>query len=143
MKKIMIMVAALVLITGCDKKLKNYDSLQASLNNKFKNHILLKQEDIQGIYSVNTELFKTTYIKVDDKNKTPDMYAIFELGDDYDACIEEVEFFIEKYKSSWANDIEATSLINKGIKKEIGNYIIYVVSKNPKEVIETIKGFIK
>ena len=142
MKSFIILLIAIVSFTGCDKKLKNYDMLSASLNSKFKNHIQLKDEEIKGIYDLNTRLFKNITINVDNENKSAEMYAIFELGNDYDACIEEVEYFIEQYKRSWEND-EQVKLVNDGVKEEMGNYIIYVVNENPNEIINEIKGFIK
>ena len=142
MKSFIILLIAIVSFTGCDKKLKNYDMLSASLSNKFKNHIQLKEEEVKGIYNLNTRLFKNVIINVDNENKSPEMYAIFELGSDYDSCIEEVEYFIEQYKRSWENS-EQTKLVNDGIKEEMGDYIIYVVNENPNEIINEIKGFIK
>ena len=91
---------------------------------------------------MNTRLFKNVIINVDNENKSSEMYAIFELGSDYDSCIEEVEYFIEQYKRSWENN-EQMKLVNNGIKEEIGDYIIYVVNENPNEIINEIKGFIK
>ena len=142
MKSFIILLIAIVSFTGCDKKLKNYDMLSASLSNKFKNHIQLKEEEVKGIYNLNTRLFKNVIINVDNENKSLEMYAIFELGSDYDSCIEEVEYFIEQYKRAWENN-EQMKLVNNGIKEEIGNYIIYVVNENPNEIINEIKGFIK
>ena len=142
MKSFIILLIAIVSFTGCDKKLKNYDMLSASLSNKFKNHIQLKEEEVKGIYNLNTRLFKNVIINVDNENKSSEMYAIFELGSDYDSCIEEVEYFIEQYKRAWENN-KQMKLVNNGIKEEIGNYIIYVVNENPNEIINEIKGFIK
>ena len=70
MKSFIILLIAIVSFTGCNKKLKNYDMLSASLSNKFKNHIQLKEEEVKGIYDLNTRLFKNVIINVDNENKS-------------------------------------------------------------------------
>ena len=140
MKKI-ILVIMMIFLVGCEKQSLDLNKIGNIVKSDIKDSMKLSNSEIEGIYNIDTSVFKNATIYVDKKSESSNVYAIFEANSDYDSALLEAEYFMEQYKKNWnnANLKEEANKIKNSKSLEYEDYIIYVVSENANEAIEKIK----
>ena len=140
MKKI-ILVIMMIFLVGCEKQSLDLNKIGNIVNADIEDSMKLSNSEIEGIYNIDTSVFKNATIYVDKKSESSNVYAIFEANSDYDSALLEAEYFMEQYKKNWnnANLKEEANKIKNSKSLEYEDYIIYVVSENANEAIEKIK----
>ena len=145
MKKIIFLLLTVFMITGCGNKELDIKKINDMIKADFKDSMKLSNNELEGIYNIDTSVFKNASVYVDKSSNNADVYAVFEVKGDYDAALLETEYFIEQYKKSWDQGYfpEEVKKIKNSEKEEYNNYIIYVVSDNASNAVEKIKGCTK
>ncbi len=140
MKKIFLVIMMLFLV-GCEKQSLDLNKINNIVKADIKDSMKLSNSEIEGIYNIDTSVFKNATIYVDKNSESSNVYAIFEAKSDYDSALLEAEYFMEQYKKAWDNDVlkEESNKIKNGKSLEYEDYIIYVVSDNANEALDKIK----
>ena len=139
MKKIILVLISVLTLTGCSSKTLNYDNVFKNLSDEYEGFTKVDKDTLEGVYGIDTSLFKS-YIVVASSDKVDSrMYAIFEV--DSDDARYEAGYFMDIYQDSWLTGYfpEQEKLVEKYKKEEYGNYIIYVVNEDTKKIIDLIK----
>ena len=139
MKKLIILIISVFVLTGCSSKSLNYDTIYKNLSNEYEGFAKMDEETLEGVYGVDTSTLKS-YLVVTSKDKVDSrMYAIFET--DNEEGKEEANYFMDIYQDSWLTGYfpEQEKLVKKYKKEEYGNYIIFVVNEDTQKIIEEIK----
>ena len=139
MKKLIILIISVFVLTGCSSKSLNYDTIYKNLSNEYEGFAKMDEETLEGVYGVDTSTLKS-YLVVTSKDKVDSrMYAIFET--DNEEGKEEANYFMDIYQDSWLTGYfpEQEKLVKKYKKEAYGNYIIFVVNEDTQKIIEEIK----
>ena len=139
MKKLIVLIISILVITGCSSKSLNYDNIYKNLSSEYEGFAKMDTETLEGVYGVDTSTLKS-YLVVTSKDKVDSrMYAIFET--DNEEGKEEANYFMDIYQDSWLTGYfpEQEKLVKKYKKEEYGNYIIFVVNEDTQKIIEEIK----
>ena len=139
MKKILLVLTSILLLTGCGSKSLNYDTIYNNLKDEYEGFVKVDKDTLEGVYGIDTSLFKS-YIVVTSNDKVDSrMYAIFEV--DSDDAKYEAGYFMDIYQDSWLTGYfpEQEKLVEKYKKEEYGNYIIYVVNEDTDKILKLIK----
>lgn len=136
-----ILLATLVLTTACSNKNINLDKVYNNLEDEYSKFTKVDTEIISGVYGVDTDVFENVLVVMEESSTTSKMYAVFEAKDNFEDAYDEAKYFADKYKESWQNGyfLEEEALVEDGELETYGNYIIYVVNKDPNKIIELIK----
>lgn len=143
MKKILlVLLSSLFILTGCNSsttKTLEYDNIYKALENEYKGYKKVDKDTLEGVYSIDTSLFKSFMVVMSEDQTTSRMYAIFET--ESDEAKYEAEYFIEAYKDSWNNGYfpKEEKLVNDSEKEVYGNYVIYVVNDEPEKIFDLIE----
>ena len=143
MKKILI-VLALLLVVGCGNKTTlNLEEVESSLNNSnlFSGNDNVEVDYLNKKYGLVTEGIKSATISMSSMLTSARMYAIFE-ADDVDTVKKNTDAFMEKYAASWmmGYNLEQEALVENRMVTTYGNYIIYIISEDNNEALDLIKG---
>ena len=128
----------LFMLTGCgEKEMKDLDIVKASaaVEQSLNNTESIDGEVLSDVYGINLSLMESYVIK---KNSNGEMYAIVLTSNKTDAK-DEMEKYFEKVRDfNVAYSPEQVKLIDERLEKEIGNYLIYIVSENSEKIYQDI-----
>lgn len=138
MKKVLIVLLSLFMITGCGgNDIQDLDMNKASniIEESLKEMEAVSEESLQDIYAVDTSLFTSCIIK---QNTEGEMYAII-LTSNKTTAKENMEAYFNKVRDyNVAYSPEQVKLIDNRLEKEIGNYLIYIVSEDSEKIYQDI-----
>lgn len=136
MKKILVMLMMLFMMTGCGE-IKELDISKAS--NAVEKTLIgmetIESETLDDVYDIDLELLEEYVIK---QNTEGEMYAII-LTNNKAEVKENMENYFDKVRDfNTAYSPETVKLIDDRLEKEIGNYLIYIVSNDSEKVYQDI-----
>lgn len=145
MKKrfVLFLVLSLFIFTGCNSNNKeiDLDNVFNNLKDEYSEFVRVDEETLTGAYGIDLSVFEEYLVVMEEDNTTAKMYAVFKTKDEIDAATYEAEYFVSQYKESWLNGYfkEEEALVQDGDLETYGNYIIYVVNKDPDNIMKLIK----
>ncbi|MBE6144666.1 MAG: DUF4358 domain-containing protein [Firmicutes bacterium] len=138
MKRVLIVLISLFMITGCGgSDIQELDIAKASntIEESLKDMEVVSEESLKDIYAVDTSLFTSFVIK---QNMEGEMYAII-LTSNKTMSKENMEAYFNKVRDyNVAYSPEQVKLIDNRLEKEIGNYLIYIVSEDSDKIYQDI-----
>ena len=138
MKKILAMLMMLFMMTGCgESEMKDLDISKASIavEKTLSNMEVIEAATLDDVYDIDLELLQEYVIK---QNSNGEMYAII-LTNDKSEVKENMEEYFDKVRDfNTAYSPEQVKLIDERLEKEIGNYLIYIVSNDSEKVYQDI-----
>lgn len=138
MKKIMLMLMMLFIITGCGQSgIKDLDMDKASqaIEQTLIGMENIKDETLSDVYDLDFDTDEKHIIK---QNSNGEMYAIIYTSDKYEVK-EEMENYFDKLRDfNTAYSPEKVKLIDERLEKEIGNYLIYIVALDNEAIYQDI-----
>ena len=141
--KLALIIFLSITITGCSDKNIDISKIQTNLENDYPSFDKLDKESLEGSYGIDTSKFENYIVVIDKTSNKGSMYAVFKAKkNDSESAEYEAEYFIDRYKDSWSLGYfpEETKLVNEGVKEIYGEYIIFVVNKDPDKIISKIKN---
>lgn len=138
MKKICVLVIMLLIVTGCgSSSLNNLDINKASIavEKTLDDMVNIEGETLEDVYGVSTSTIEEFIVK---QNGDGDMYAIIKAKDKTKVK-EDMEGYFEKIKTyNEAYEPDRLETLENRLEKEIGDYLIYIVSEDAKDIYEDI-----
>ena len=138
MKKILVMLMMLFMITGCGgNEITELDINKASntVEQTLTGMKAIDNETLDDVYDVDLELLQEHIIK---QNSDGEFYAII-LTNDTSEVKEDMDEYFEKVRDfNTAYSPEQVKLIDERLEKEIGNYLIYIVSEDSEKIYQDI-----
>ncbi len=142
MKKINLISLTIIfgLLCGCSKNMGNLTEIDMNkvsniLDSNLKNMNKVEEDELKDVYSLDTTNMEKYIIKV---NKDGDLYAIIKCKD-IEATKQSMEDYFKKVKDfNQSYSPERLKILENREEREIGNYIIYIVSKNSEELYQKI-----
>ena len=138
MKKILVMLMMLFMMTGCgESEIKDLDISKASnaVEQTLAGMETIESETLDDVYDIDLELLEEYVIK---QNNDGEMYAIILTNNKSDVK-EDMEDYFDKVRDfNTAYSPETVKLIDERLEKEIGNYLIYIVSNDSEKVYQDI-----
>ena len=142
MKKIYILIVLLLLITACGKEVKKLDINKASvaIEESLDNMVNIDGETLEKVYGVSLSNIEEFIVK---QNGDGDMYAIIKPKDKAKVQKDMEGYFsiIKKYNKEFEPDRLET--LENRLEKEIGDYLIYIVSENSEDIYKDVLDIIK
>lgn len=137
MKKIIILLM-LFIITGCgNTEINELDINKTSqiIENYLMDMVTVDEEELENIYALKLDSIQEYIIK---QNSDGDMYAIIKTEDKIDVK-EQIQNYFDKVRDfNTAYSPERVELIDNRLEKEIGDYLIYIVSNNSEKIYHDI-----
>lgn len=143
MKKLCVLIIMLFLVTGCgNSELNNLDITKASnvIEQSLKRMVEIEGTTLEDVYGLDLSVVEEYVVK---QNNYGDLYAILKTNDK-ETVKEDMEGYLEKIKEF--NEVyapERLEILEDIVEKEIGDYLIYIVSEDAeaiyKDVIDTIE----
>ena len=99
MKKVFLILISLFIITGCQSKTLNYDTIYNNLKDEYEGFVKVDKETLEGVYGIDTSLFKSYLVVISSDKVDSRMYAIFEA--DTEEAKYEAGYFMDIYQDSW------------------------------------------
>jgi len=138
MKKILVVGIMLFMITGCgNSEIKDLDVNKASsaIEQTLSNMESVEANVLTDVYNMDFNSLESYVIK---QNTEGDMYAIV-LTNNKSETKEQFEKYFEKVRDfNVAYSPEQVKQIDERLEKEIGNYLIYIVSENNEKIYQDI-----
>ena len=137
MKKIIVLLL-LFIITGCgSSEIKDLDINKTSqiIENSLLNMETVEGEELENIYDLNLNSLSEYVVK---QNDDGDMYAIVKTEDKV-SVKEQMDNYFDKVRDfNTAYSPERVELIDNRLEKEIGDYLIFIVSNDSEKIYQDI-----
>ena len=138
MKKTIWLLVSLLMITGCgNEELKNLDMNKAvvTIEETLKEMTVIDKDSLENVYGMNFELIKDYVIK---ENEIGELYAIIHTTEKNTVKDIMNTYFVKLRDFSVAYAPERIELLDNRLEKEVGDYLIYIVSKDANTVYNDI-----
>lgn len=138
MKKIFILFITLLFVAGCgNSDLTNLDLNKASIaaENTLKNMANIDSETLENVYGLDLSLVDEYVIK---ENDDGEVYAIIKTKNKSDVKEDMEEYFSKIKEFDEAYSPERLEILENRTEKEIGDYLIYIVSSSADNVYKDI-----
>ena len=155
MKKILLLIMGLFLITGCGEK-KEENNLDVKLNmNEIKENLssikidggnpyneMDSVNDLELIdgYGIDVTLLEDYVIYISSSVEDPSMYMVLKVSEENKSVIKyQVDDMFNQYLSAYKGYYpEAATIIEDKMEKEYNGYLIYIVSNDNQKVYDEI-----
>ena len=154
MKKLLMVLALLLVFTGCGEKevVLDLEKVEIELNNLeitedeervklFENNTKMSNDAIEG-RQIDTNLFEEILFSMDTTSNTANIYiiALPKEGNE-EKCDEQIDSYLDKYKDNveMYNPEEARKIEDR-LEETYGNYYIYIISKDNALALDKIKS---
>lgn len=138
MKKICVLIIMLLAVTGCGGSgLTNLDINKASaaVEKTLNNMVNIEGDTLEDVYGINLSTIEEFVVK---QNGDGDMYAIIKAKDKAKVK-EDMKGYFDKIKEyNEAYEPDRLETLEDRLEKEIGDYLIYIVSEDAKDIYEDI-----
>ncbi|MBR1416693.1 MAG: DUF4358 domain-containing protein [Bacilli bacterium] len=147
MKKVLIIIGAMLLLCGCqsNESITYLDINKASsaLDSKYGNMNAMDKSELETIYGLDTSKFIEYQIK-SSTSSNGNFYAIIKVDDanKKNAQDQMKNMFSILENQSNLYSPEAVKLLKNRLETSVGNYLIYIVSDNNNAYYDVLKGFI-
>lgn len=147
MKKFIIVLIGMVLLTGCSGnsgKTLNIDKASNSLDKEMKNMVVLEDKELEAIYGLDLSLIDKYVIK-SSSNRNGYLYALIKVSDkNKDKVKEQMSNLFETLETqSNLYSPEAVRVLENRVETSIGNYLIYLSYEDTDKAYELVKENIK
>lgn len=137
MKKILLVLFAVMFMTGCGNNVSeiNVESTQNTIEETLKNMKSVNDESLEDVYGLDLSLMEVHVIK---QNSDGDFYAIIKTKNKTEVKNDMEKYFdkIQKFNTNYSP--ERLQILDNRVEKEIGDYLIYIVSENADAVYDNI-----
>ena len=137
MKKIIILVGILLLVTGCGKTVSNLDmkKTQNIIEESLKEMVDVEDDSLTDVYGLDLDLMDEHVIRLNDNG---DLYAIIKTKQKAKVKNEMTKYFekVQKFNTNYSP--ERIEILNNRVEKEIGDYLIYIVAENAETIYKNI-----
>ena len=140
MKKIIVLlIVSIILVSGCSKKenITEIDMKEVGniIEKKLNNMETVSDNEITKIYGLDTTNIEEYIIK---ENKDGDLYAIIKTKDVDEAKTAMDDYFkkVKEFHQSYSP--KRLKILENRVEREIGNYLIYIVSEDAEDIYEDI-----
>lgn len=146
MKKIILVIGALLFIVGCSSSAStNLDISKASeaLDAKYTNMNEMDSVELEAVYELDLSLFDEYKIK-SSSLANGNFYALIKVSDSNKSAVKDKMDNMFKVLENQSNlySPEAVNLLKNRLETSVGNYLIYIVSEDNNAYYDAIKGFI-
>lgn len=149
MKKIIICLIGLLLLTGCGASSNSevtldMDAASKSLDAEMKDMVSMEDRELEAIYGIDLSLMDDYVIK-SNSNKDGSVYAIIKVSDkNKDEVKKQMDNFFETLESqSSLYSPEAVGILQDKVQTSVGNYLIYISYKDTDKAYDLVKENIK
>ena len=149
MKKIIICLIGLLLLTGCgasnnSEATLDMDAASKSLDAEMKKIVFMEDRELEAIYGIDLSLMDEYVIK-SNSNKDGSVYAIIKVSDkNKDEVKKQMDNFFETLESqSSLYSPEAVGILQDKVQTSVGNYLIYISYKDTDKAYDLVKENIK
>ena len=129
----MIILTLITLVVGCNNTVSelNVTETQKIIENKLKNTEVVDEELLEDVYGLDLSKMDVHIIK---QNSEGDLYAIIKATDKASVKNDMKKYFekVENYSP------ERLEILSNRVEKEIGDYLIYIVSENAENIYSEI-----
>jgi len=148
MKKVLILLICMFLITGCGgnnkEELANIDTTKVAKKletiSYFNNDSSLNDEDLIKGYGIDTKIISEYAIYISSAVKDPSMYIVAKPVEGKESILKfQIKEMFSKYLSSYSGYYpEAVPMIENRLEKEYNGYLIYIVSNDNETIYKKI-----
>lgn len=149
MKKIIICLIGILLLTGCGASSNSEATLDMvaaskSLDAEMKDMVSMEDRELEAIYGIDLSLMDEYVIK-SNSNKDGSVYAIIKVSDkNKDEVKKQMDNFFETLESqSSLYSPEAVGILEDRVQTSVGNYLIYISYKDTDKAYDLVKENIK
>ena len=133
----MIILTLITLVVGCNNTVSelNVTETQKIIENKLKNMEVVDEELLEDVYGLDLSKMDVHIIK---QNSEGDLYAIIKATDKASVKNDMKKYFekVEKFNTNYSP--ERLEILSNRVEKEIGDYLIYIVSENAENIYSEI-----
>ena len=150
MKKIIICLMGILLLTGCSNSNTStgntLDSKKASasLDTEMKDMVALEDKELEAIYGLDLSLMDEYTIK-SNSNRNGYIYAIIKVSDkNKDEVKKQMDNLFETLKTqSNLYSPEAVEILDNKVQTSVGDYLVYIAYKDTDKAYGLVKENIK
>lgn len=151
MKKILVIISVLFLLTGCNKEEKtlNFSEIKNNLNNlafedktMFENNQMMDSETLKNKYNVDTTNMEEYLISMPTLVESSNMYIVVKAKEGMENDVKtQLENLMTRYENQWSMGYapKEEDKVRNRLEEIDGNYFIYIISDDNDLVLETIK----
>lgn len=128
------------LIYIVDKKgTKNLEKIKDNKIKVFPNMIDVSREELQDVIELNPSKLEAHAVAITDKLDTATTYIILKYKEENVVRKSMNDYFEKLEKEFEQKDVEQYQLIKNRLEKQIGNYLVYLVSKENEKAYQIIQ----
>lgn len=139
MKKILVVLSVFILlfVTGCGNTVSelDVDKTVDVIESTLKNMENVDEDELTDVYGLNLDLMEVHIIK---QNSDGDLYAVIKTDEKAKVKNDMSKYFekIEKFNTNYSP--ERLEILNNRVEKEVGDYLIYIVSSDAEDIYNEI-----
>ena len=137
MKKFIIFLEIILLVTGCGKTINKLDLKKTKdiIEESLKDMKDIEDDSLTDVYGLDLNLMEEHVFKLNDN---VDLYAIIKTKEKAKVKNEMTKYFekVQKFNTNYSP--ERIEILNNRVEKEIGDYLIYIVAKNADTIYKSI-----
>lgn len=124
-----------------EKGTQKLDKIKDAKQKIFPNMIPLERNDIQKILGLNPNKIESHACAITNKLDKVTQYVIIQYKEDEEASVrQKMHDYFENLEVEWSKkDTEQFSLLKNRMEKQLGNYLIYLVSEDNDKAYEIIQ----
>ena len=148
MKKVLLFIFSIVLLSGCGKENKlNLENIKNKLETLesngqviFSDNIYVNLDKLEGKYDIDTSEIDEYIVSIHSKETPSNLYIIASYKNSKDKLKKELDKLIELEKASFGNGYFPSELkkVENYYYKEYGKYLIYIVSDDNELIYQKI-----
>ena len=137
MKKFLLLIVMLFMVCGCGEEISNLDITKATtaVEKTLVGMEEVKEDLLKDVYGMNLETFSNYVFK---SNMNGEVYAIIKSSDKSDTKEQMDKYFSKVREYNTAYSPEQVQKLDDRLEKEIGDYLIYIVSDSQDKVYQDI-----
>lgn len=156
MKKILLIITCILILTGCSKQEDNNQNItlnteeiktnltNITIDNKtpFNNAESINDLDLIEGYGIDVTLLEEYVIYISSSVEDPSMYMVLKPNAEKASVVKyQVKDMFNRYLNAYMGYYpEAATIIEDKMEKEYGDYLIYIVSLDNQKVYDEILG---
>lgn len=139
MKKLLVVLSVFILlfVTGCGNTVSelDVDKTVDVIESTLKNMENVDEDELTDVYGLNLDLMEVHIIK---QNSDGDLYAVIKTDEKAKVKNDMSKYFekIEKFNTNYSP--ERLEILNNRVEKEVGDYLIYIVSSDAEDIYNEI-----
>lgn len=142
MKKVVLLLFMFLLLVGCGKSEKQFDTTAAkeAIEKRLNGMVIIEDSTLTDAYGLHLNNMEEWIFK---QNEDGDLYAIIKTSNKTTVKSEMKDYFAKVKDFNESYSPKRLEILENRLEKELGNYLIYIVAENSDSIYSDVLNTMK